>query len=98
MFTLPLLRNAYYFLWARVLCGAICAAISFQPITAFGQRSPSLSATVTVSFTPDHPANRFVPARTLGAGVDGHTLGETDRQLSPANIQAMLSAGLKPLT
>jgi hypothetical protein len=59
---------------------------------------PSNEVVVTVSFTPGHPANRFIPSRALGAGVDGHSIGETDRQLSPANIKAMLSAGLKPLT
>src|SRR6266702_3944660 len=55
-------------------------------------------ATITVNFTPGHPANRFIPSRALGAGVDGHAEGETDRQLSPANIAAMLSAGFRPLT
>lgn len=43
-------------------------------------------------------ANHFVPSQGLGAGVDGHELGETERQLSPANIAAMRSAGLRPLT
>lgn len=55
-------------------------------------------AVVTVSIAPGRAANRFVPSRALGAGVDGHSLGETDRQLTPANLKAMLSAGLKPLT
>src|SRR5437870_8449700 len=72
----------------------ICLTLCFQPIVALGQRR----ATITVNVTPDHPANRFIPSRALGAGVDGHGLGETDRQLSPANIEAMLSAGFKPLT
>src|SRR5947207_1157816 len=55
-------------------------------------------ATITVNFTPGHPANRFIPSHAFGAGVDGHAEGETDRQLSPANIASMLSAGFKPLT
>ena len=78
----------------------ICAAISLQPITVLPQRGNhrSRKATVTVRFTPGHPANRFIPSHALGAGVDGHTEGKTDHQLSPANVQAMLSAGLKPLT
>src|SRR5713226_5953045 len=83
----------------RSLACAICAALSLQPITASAQgRQPANEAVVTVSFTPGHPANRFTPSRALGAGVDGHSIGETDRQLSPANTRAMLSAGLKPLT
>src|SRR5438093_4594819 len=78
----------------------ICALILLQPIPALAQQpiQTSQNATVTVSFTPGHPANRFIPARALGAGADGHSIGETVRQLSPANIKAMLSAGLKPLT
>src|SRR5712691_11883292 len=78
----------------------ISALVLLQPITALAQQRTqnSQNATVTVTFTPGHPANRFTPARALGAGVDGHSIGETVRQLSPANIKAMLSAGLKPLT
>src|SRR2546421_10160992 len=72
----------------------ICLAICIQPVALLAQTR----ATVTVDFTPGHPANRIIPSRALGAGVDGHEQGETDRQLSPANITAMLSAGLKPLT
>ncbi len=78
----------------------ICAALLLQPFTALAQQrtQPSQSATVTVTVTPGHPANRFVPSRALGAGVDGHAEKETERQLSPANIKAMLTTGLKPLT
>ena len=81
------------------LACAICAVLSLQPITGSAQgNQPANEAVVTVSFTPGHPANRFIPSRALGAGVDGHAERETDRQLSPANIRAMLSAGLKALT
>jgi len=53
---------------------------------------------VTVTVDTNTLANRFIPSQALGAGVDGHELGETVRQLSPANIAAMRSAGLRPLT
>lgn len=53
---------------------------------------------VTVTVDTTTPANRFIPSQALGAGVDGHELGETARQLAPANITAMRSAGLRPLT
>ena len=83
----------------RSLTCAICAVLSLQPIKAPAQgNQPANDAVITISFTPGHPANRFIPSRALGAGVDGHSIGETERQLSPANIKAMLSAGLKPLT
>ena len=53
---------------------------------------------VTVTVDTNSPVNRFRPSEALGAGVDGHELGEVLPQLSPANIAAMRSAGLKPLT
>jgi hypothetical protein len=83
-----------------VLSLFVCLTILLQPITGLAQQPTPTpqNATVTVSFTPGHPANRIIPSRALGAGVDGHSIGETDRQLSPANVKAMLSAGLKPLT
>jgi len=71
----------------------ICLAIVLQPL-AVAQRL----TTVTVEYTPGHPANRFVLSHVLGAGVDGHGFGETARQLSAPSIQAMLSAGFKPVT
>ncbi|MDX6447363.1 MAG: hypothetical protein QOH71_4437 [Blastocatellia bacterium] len=88
-----LLRNSLL----RLLTCAICAALSLQPTTASAQSNqPSSEAVVTVS--SGHAASSFIPSRALGAGVDGHSIGETVRQLSPANVTAMLSAGLKPLS
>jgi len=78
----------------------VCSALIFQPASAVAQRPDQRpqSATVTVNITPGRPANRFVPAHALGAGIDGHDKGVTDLQLTPQNIQTMLSAGLKSLT
>ena len=82
----------------RACANAIIITGLFQPIAGFAQRSYQRPiATVRVFITPGHPINRFVPARALGAGIDGHAAGETSRQLSPANIDAMLTAGFKPL-
>src|SRR5262245_42020799 len=58
----------------------LCGVVALQPFTTVAQRPRQASVTVTVS--PGHPANRFIPSRALGAGVDGHAEGETDRQLS----------------
>src|SRR2546425_7436106 len=85
----PLLRNSLL----RLLTCAICAVLLLQPTASAQGNQPSNEAVVTVSFIPGHAANRFIPARALGAGVDGHSIGETDRQLSPANVKAMLAAG-----
>jgi len=78
----------------------LCALVALQPLTVLAQRENQLprSATVIVDFKPGQPANRFAPAHALGAGVDGHGKGQTESQLSPRNVEKMLSAGLKPLT
>ena len=46
----------------------------------------------------DHPVNKFVPSRSLGAGVDGHEQGECTRMFTNKNIAEMRSAGFGPLT
>src|SRR2546428_1971495 len=86
---------------AHFLYCLICATVVLQPLSAHAQRLSGNRArphTVTISIKTDHPTNRFIPSQALGAGVDGHAEGETQRQLSRANIAQMLSAGLKPLT
>ena len=45
-----------------------------------------------------HPLNSFVPDKTLGAAYDGYEKGQNDLILQPANLSAMQSADLKPLT
>src|SRR6266536_1795264 len=78
----------------------LCWLLLLEPTTVLAQPGNQnvRHASVTVLVTPDDAANRFIPSRTFGAGVDGHAKGETERQLSPANIEAMLTAGFKPLT
>src|ERR1700736_3751389 len=51
-----------------------------------------------VSVDRSHVLNLFDPEEAIGAGIDGHEKGEVARLLSPANVAAMLSAGLRPLT
>jgi hypothetical protein len=80
-----------------ILCYVACATVALPPCFAQSTQHPS-SKTVTISFRPGHPANSFDPKSALGAGIDGHEKGETDRQLTPPNIEAMLSAGLQSLT
>ena len=61
--------------------------------------SPSAAqiGTVTVLVTP-RPANTFLPSQALGAGVDGLRQGDIARVYTLHNLQAMRSAGLRPLT
>lgn len=44
------------------------------------------------------PLNSFVPDKTLGAAYDGYEKGQNDLILQPANVAAMQSVDLKPLT
>jgi len=53
---------------------------------------------IRVRYTPGKPAASFVPSQTLGAAFDGHWGGETDAILSPANVDAMKSVGLRPIS
>src|SRR5437667_8429297 len=76
----------------------VCCILAAQLLPSFSQGVNNHASAVIVAVDTTKPVNQFVPAHALGAGVDGHAFGETARQLSPANIQAMLSAGLKPLT
>src|SRR5947209_4793712 len=72
----------------------ICFCLFLQSTDVFAQRR----ATATVTIDTSHPASRIVPSHALGAAIDGHEKGVNDLQLTQTNIQAMLSAGLKPLT
>jgi hypothetical protein len=95
----PLNKELFRAFRLTLLILLCCATVALQPGAVLGQRQDqSRTATITVNFTPGHPANRFSPAHALGAAVDGHDKGVIDLQLTPPNIQAMLSAGLKSLS
>src|SRR5258705_13914916 len=66
-------------------------------LPAFNSVSATESVTLTVHFKPGRPLHRFIPSHALGAGIDGDNGGNQDRKLTPTNIQAILSAGLKSL-
>src|SRR5436190_16044064 len=78
----------------RLILLAIILSFFVQPIAVLAQRGP----TVTVTIDASHVVHRFRPAHTLGGAIDGHDKGTNDQQLTPVNIQAMLSAGLASLT
>jgi hypothetical protein len=64
---------------------------------AFKQRVHVQLLAVTLHIAAQ-PSNTFDPRVAFGAGIDGHEAGEIAAKLTPANIQQMRSAGLKPLT
>src|SRR5206468_11861058 len=76
----------------------VCCILAAELLPSFPQGVNKHASTVTLTVDTTKPVNQFVPSHALGAGVDGHAFGKTERQLSPANIQAMLSAGFKPVT
>src|ERR1043165_9729780 len=92
---LPCGRASYTFHSPRILRLTIFV-IGLSLFTPGIEISAQRRATITIDAS--RPVNRFAPAKAFGAGIDGHEKGETLRQLSPSNIAAMRSAGLKPLT
>jgi len=67
-----------------------------MPLSATPSDAP-LNGTVTVDLGDRHGAS-FRPDEALGAAIDGAQAGDIDRLLTPKNIAAMKSAGLRPLT
>jgi hypothetical protein len=78
----------------RLLVGLAAALLAATaPILLGGSTAGRPTVTVDLS----RPLDRFRPDRTLGAGIDGHSEGETRQIYTPANLRAMRSAGLRPL-
>ena len=55
--------------------------------------TPSLSQTIRIDATPGHALNSFIPAETLGAGIDRLNSTATDKLFSEPVLKAVLSAG-----
>jgi hypothetical protein len=51
-----------------------------------------------ILYTPGTPANKFIPAKNIGAAFDAHEKGDIEHMLTPGNIKAMRSVGLSPLS
>ncbi len=54
--------------------------------------------TIHILYTPGHPANIFIPSKTVGGDFDGQLKGGVGRTLNPASVAAMQTAGLKPVS
>ncbi len=88
-------KTSHTLLAILILQLGLAQLFASPPILISTQTNPR---TITVSYTPAHPANVFIPAESLGAGIDGHEKGEINRMLTPRNISQMLAAGFQPLT
>jgi hypothetical protein len=53
---------------------------------------------VRILYTPGHPANSFIPSKTIGGDFDGQLKGGIGRTLNPESISAMQTVGLKPVS
>ena len=88
-----------YSLPALVTACLLCAFVSSCEASPPSRRAPKRpSEIVTVTIQAGRSVGTFRPDEALGAGVDGMEEGDVDRVYTAANIAAMRSAGLKPLT
>ncbi|MDQ6766955.1 MAG: discoidin domain-containing protein [Candidatus Eremiobacteraeota bacterium] len=76
-------------------CAATIAALAFIAASAALADTPHA---ITIDITPGHALNIFSPVRALGAGIDSQNFGAVDAIYTPANVKAMLSAGLGSLS
>jgi hypothetical protein len=80
--------------WLRNVA-MIAAVLQLTVLTpTFGGEKP---LTISAIVSADHPVNRLVPTKALGAGIDGHEKGECAQMFTDKNIAEMLSSGLGPL-
>ena len=74
----------------------ILAVVLLGPVAA--QTRPAPSAPTVVSIITGQRLATFRPDRDWGAALDGHDLSEASTTFTAANIAAMKSAGLGPIT
>ena len=77
-------------MYSSIAALAASFAYPFKQFSGNGRRYCYASSRYTRPASFPRSAGRY--------GIDGHERGEVTRMLSPKNIQAMLSTGLKPLT
>ncbi len=53
---------------------------------------------IRILYTPNQPLNSFVPSKNIGGAIDGHFKGDIGKMLTPENIKAMGTVGLKPVS
>jgi hypothetical protein len=83
------------FLVAAVAAAA-AAVVVFEPFDRSPAAVPSTDGVVEVAW--DNPVNTFDGSPALGAGIDGLEGGEIDKVWTPANLDAMRSAGFGSLS
>jgi len=84
----------------RALAALAVAILAAAPLQAEGAPEPKMEAParVAIDLSPSGVLRSFRPDEAIGAAFDGAMKGDIDRQMTPANIKAMKSANLRPLT
>ena len=78
--------------------------MNFRPGSAFAILFIALLAasctaqSIDVDITPAHETNRFIPNQTLGAGIDRISVEAIDKDLTPAALKPVFTAGWGPVT
>ena len=85
----------------RRVNAALLVLLTTAAVLAQGQNTsqPTVATgTIRVDAAPGSRANSFVPAQTLGAGIDRLPNGAIDKLIDPATVTKVLSAGWQPVT
>src|SRR6185437_16994697 len=53
---------------------------------------------IHIFYSPNHPLNSFIPSENIGGAIDGHFKGDISKMLTPENVAAMKTVGLKPIS
>src|SRR5436305_12845691 len=78
--------------------------MNFRPGSAFAilfiafLAASCVAQTIDVDITPAHETNRFIPNQTLGAGIDRISVEAIDKDLTPATLKPVFTAGWGPGT
>jgi len=73
-------------------------ALCFQFIIIGLLTGAAVAQNIDVDITPSHETNRFVPNQTLGAGIDRISTEAIDKDLVPAALEKVFTAGWQPVT
>lgn len=76
---------------------ALATAAGTRADAPRGAGAPAPSA-ASIVIALDRPIARFRPQSALGAGLDGHDQGSIRQIYTPANVRAMASVGLQPIS
>jgi hypothetical protein len=80
----------------RGAAALVAMTLAASPCQA--QSVAETTAQVAINLSPSGVLRSFRPDEAIGAAFDGAKKDGIDRKLAPDNIQAMKSAGLRPLT